>query len=689
VIPAMKNLWSDEDASAVVKQYANQDVNDDLALRVYTSRLIGIEPELVIHGGGNTSVKTTARDMLGRENEVLCVKGSGWDLATIEPEGLPALHLPPLLEMRDRSSLSDEEMVAFQRSNLLNPNSPNPSVETLLHAFLPHKFVDHTHTTAILALSDQPDGEVICRDLFGDRLAYLPYVMPGFDLAKATANLFDQQPDVEGILLHKHGLFTFGDSAKESYDRMITFVTMAEEYIERAPYTKPATSISASVKVSDLAQVAPIVRGACATDLGKGRYRHLIATFRTSDQIRAFVDGDDLESYGARGVVTPDHVIRTKRVPLITPLPIFDEISGFEAEVRNRANLYRKNYQSYFDSNNRRVGGDKIMLDPSPRVALVPGVGLFGLGTSKKAADVTADLAEITIDTILKSERTGAFESLSAEHLFDMEYWSLEQAKLGKAQEKPLVGQVAVITGGAGTIGAATAKLFAGAGAEVCVLDLDKDAAERVAGQIDTHALGLACDVTEADAVHQSFDVICETFGGMDILVSNAGAAFQGAIADLDEAALRKSFELNFFAHQTLAQAAVAIMSKQRTGGCLLFNASKQAINPGENFGAYGLPKAATLFLSRQYALECGHLGIRSNAVNADRIRSGVLSEEVIKSRAAARGVTEEQYLAGNLLGLEVQADDVAQAFLHHALAVRTTGDVTTVDGGNIAAALR
>jgi len=685
----MKNLWSDKQAGEIIKLYANQDINDDLALRVYTSRLIGIEPELVIHGGGNTSVKTTALNMLGHEQEVLCVKGSGWDLATIEPEGLPALHLPPLLEMRNRPSLSDEDMVNFQRANLLNPKSPNPSVETLLHAFLPHKFVDHTHTTAVLALSDQPDGEAICRGLFGGRLAYLPYVMPGFDLAKATADLFDRHPEVEGVLLHKHGLFTFGDTAKESYDRMITFVTMAEDFIENAPEAKPATSISASVKVPSAASVAPIIRGACTTNLGKGKYRHFIATFRTSDRIRSFVDGDDLESYGARGVVTPDHVIRTKRVPLITELPAPDQLSGFATETRLRADIYRKNYQSYFESNNRRVGGGKKMLDPSPRVALVPGLGLFGLGVSKKAADVAADLAEITIDTVLKAERTGSFEALSPEHLFDMEYWSLEQAKLGKVQDKPLTGQVAVITGGAGTIGAATAKLFADNGAEVCVLDKDQTAAERVAEQIASTALGLSCDVTDSGAIRQSFDMICETFGGLDILVSNAGAAYQGAIAELENDVLRKSFDLNFFAHQSLAQAAVAIMSKQQTGGCLLFNASKQAINPGEDFGAYGLPKAATLFLSRQYALECGHLGIRSNAVNADRIQSGMLSAAVIKDRAAARGVSEEEYLAGNLLGLEVEAEDVAQAFLHHALAARTTGDVTTVDGGNIAAALR
>lgn len=683
----MRNRWSDQDAKDVIAHYAAQGVNEDLALRVYTSRLIGVEPELVIHGGGNTSVKTRMRDFLGQEREVLCVKGSGWNLDTIEPAGLPAVLLEPILGLREFETLTDEDMVSFQRSNLLDPASPNPSVETLLHAFLPHKFVDHSHATAILAVSDQAEGETICRKIFGDRLAYLDYVAPGFDLSQATANLYEQKPDVEGVLLHKHGLFTFGETAKDSYDRMIDFVSMAEDYIQQtAPFT-PATRAAAAP--AQAAEIAPIIRGACSTDLGAGRHHHVVMTFRTSAAIRTFVDGDELSSYGARGVVTPDHVIRTKRQPLITPRPTSGDLSAFASDIAAIAQSYRDAYEAYFHRNNQRWQGEKRMLDPSPRVALVPGVGLFGIGTSKKAANIAADLAEITIDTVTLAERVGTFEALPEEDLFDMEYWSLEQAKLGKTVPAPLTGQVAVITGGGGAIGAATAKLFAENGAEVAILDIDGDAAKAVADEIGDHALALACDVTDAMAIDATFAQICETFGGLDILVSNAGAAWQGEIATLDDAVLRKSFELNFFAHQNLAQAAVQIMRRQKTGGALLFNASKQAINPGANFGAYGLPKAATLFLSRQYALEYGKDGIRSNAVNADRIKSGLLTDDMIAERSQARGLSTEDYLAGNLLGQEVRAEDVAQAFLHHALSPRTTGDVTTVDGGNIAAALR
>jgi len=323
-----------------------------------------------------------------------------------------------------------------------------------------------------------------------------------------------------------------------------------------------------------------------------------------------------------------------------------------------------------------------------PRVVLVPGLGLFGLGRSKKDARVAADLAEAAIETITDAEATGRYQALDDAHLFDMEYWSLEQAKLGSAAEKPLAGQIVAVTGAGGTIGAATAKAFAAAGAEVALLDVNEAAAKEKAKAIGG-AIGIACDVTDAASVGAAFARIVETFGGVDIVVSNAGAAWQGRIGEVDESVLRESFELNFYGHQRVAQAATKVMLAQGTGGCLLFNVSKQAVNPGPNFGPYGLPKAATLLLVRQYALDYGADGIRANAVNADRIRSGLLTGDVIAERAKARGLSEKDYMSGNLLQREVMAEDVAQAFLSQALALKTTADVTTVDGGNIAAALR
>jgi NAD(P)-dependent dehydrogenase (short-subunit alcohol dehydrogenase family) len=317
------------------------------------------------------------------------------------------------------------------------------------------------------------------------------------------------------------------------------------------------------------------------------------------------------------------------------------------------------------------------MLDASPRWVLVPGLGLFAAGLSAKEARVAADVAETTVATILDAEALGRFESIPEADVFDMEYWSLEQAKLGKAKPKALAGQVAVVTGAEGVIGAAVVRALAAEGAEVVGLDLRAPKG------------GVACDVTDPDQVAAAFRTVAERFGGVDIVVSNAGAAFTGAMADVDDAILRRSFELNFFAHHWVARAAVRIMRRQKTGGCLLFNVSKQALNPGPDFGPYGLPKAAELALMRQYAVEHGAEGIRANAVNADRIRSGLLTDDMVAARAKARGVSEADYMSGNLLGREVTAEDVAQAFVHLALAEKTTAAVLTVDGGNIAAAVR
>jgi rhamnose utilization protein RhaD (predicted bifunctional aldolase and dehydrogenase)/NAD(P)-dependent dehydrogenase (short-subunit alcohol dehydrogenase family) len=685
----MQSRWSDSEARRAVAHYGEQGLGEALALRVYTTRLLGGDPRLVLHGGGNTSVKTRMPDLLGAETDVLCVKGSGWDMAVIEPPGLPAVRLAPLLALRGRDTLSDEDMVRIQRASLLDPMAPNPSVETLLHAFLPHAFVDHTHATALLSIVDQPDGEARARDLYGRRVGVVPYVMPGFALAKKAAEIFDADPSVEGLVLDKHGLFTFGADARESYERTIALVTLAEERLARGRKTFKLAALPQ--ETARLADVAPIVRGACslADENIEGAWRRLVLDFRASERILTFVNGEEIARYANAGVVTPDHTIRTKNWPLILPPAAHGDLKEFRAGARAAATAFVAGYRAYFAKHNARVGGSKTMLDPLPRVVLVPGLGLFGLGRSKKEAKIVADLAEVAAETILDAEAIGRFEAIGEADMFDMEYWSLEQAKLGSAAEKPLAGQVAVVTGAGGAIGAATAKIFAAAGAEVALLDRDINAAQAAAKAIGGAALAVSCDVTDAASVRDAFDGVVKAFGGVDIAVSNAGAAWQGRIGEVDEQVLRDSFELNFYGHQRVAQNAMRIMRAQGTGGCLLFNVSKQAVNPGPNFGPYGLPKAATLLLVRQYALEYGADGIRANAVNADRIRSGLLTEDFIAQRASARGVSEAEYMRGNLLAREVTADDVAQAFLHHALALKTTGDVTTVDGGNIAAALR
>jgi rhamnose utilization protein RhaD (predicted bifunctional aldolase and dehydrogenase)/NAD(P)-dependent dehydrogenase (short-subunit alcohol dehydrogenase family) len=674
----MRSRWSGADAERIVAHYAERGVATDLALRVYTSRLLGKEPELVQHGGGNTSLKTTMRDVLGAEVPVLCVKGSGWDLGNIEPAGLPAVRMAPLIALRAGRSLTDEAMVNAQRAALLDAGAPNPSVETLLHAWIAPKYIEHTHANAVLALCDQPHGEALCKDLYGQRVAVLPYCMPGFALAQLAAAAFEAAPRAEGMVLLKHGIVSWGDEAQQAYERMIALVDLAETELARrgrrvfvARTWPPAPA---------LAELAPRLRGSLAEDLGGGRRRRWILEYRTSSAIREFAAGRDVERYSQQGPVTPDHVIRIKPWPLIVSAS--DRIS-----LRAAVDAYAVRYREYFARHNERAEPPKKLLDQGPRVVLVPGLGLFGVGASRADAATAADIAETNIAVITAAESMDRYESISEADLFAMEYWSLEQAKLGNKKPKRLAGQIVAVTGGGGTIGAAVARAFAAEGAAVAVLDFDVakagDAARACGG------IAIECDVTDGASVAAAFDAIVARHGGLDVLVSNAGAAWTGRIGEVADSELRASFELNFFAHQRAAQAAVAIMLAQGTGGCLLFNASKQAVNPGPDFGPYGVPKAATLALSRQYALDYGAAGIRSNALNADRIRSGLLTDDMIKARAAARHVTEHEYMAGNLLGCEVSADDVAQAFLSLALAEKTTAAVLTVDGGNIAAALR
>ncbi len=686
----MESRFVERDARVLVESCATAGVGEDVALRVYTTRLLGQDPNLVLHGGGNTSVKTRVADLMGDATDVLCVKGSGWDMAVIEPAGLPAVRLEPLRRLRQRAALSDEDMVALQRASLIEPAAPTPSVETLLHAFLPHKFVDHTHATAVLSLVDQPDGEAICRDLYDGRMGIVPYIMPGFALAKCAAEVFEANRQAIGLILHKHGIFTFGETAREAYERMIDMVSLAEGRLARGRKAVFATA-QLPQRIAPLNEVAPVLRGACALPgpASDGAYRRFILDFRTSPAVLSYVNGGELARYSQAGVVTPDHTIRTKNWPLIVPPPEDGSQQAFREAVRAAVAKFTQRYADYFARHNARVGGSKRMLDPAPRVVLVPGLGLFGLGRSRNDARIAADLAETAVEAITDAEAIGRFESISEADMFDVEYWSLEQAKLGRQAEAPLAGQVTVVTGAAGAIGAATAAAFAAAGAQVAMLDIDEPAARAAAKPLGASAIAVACDVTDAASVRTAFEAVVRAFGGVDIVVSNAGAAWQGRIGEVDEAVLRESFELNFYGHQRVAQAAVRVMQAQGTGGCLLFNVSKQAVNPGPDFGPYGLPKAATLFLVRQYAVDYGSEGIRANAVNADRVRSGLLTPEMIAARAKARGISEKDYMSGNLLGREVSAEDVAQAFLAQALALKTTGSVTTVDGGNVAAALR
>ncbi|MEP0520281.1 MAG: bifunctional aldolase/short-chain dehydrogenase [Hyphomicrobiales bacterium] len=683
--------WSDTDAAAWMNAVGADEADRLLALRVYTSRLIGSDPDLVMHGGGNTSVKVQRRDVFGELIDVLHVKGSGWDLDTLEAAGLPGVRLAPLHDLRQLSELSDEDMVNMQRCNLLDSTSPNPSVETLLHAYLPHKYVDHTHASAFVALANLPDPAAAVSEIFGNAIALVPYIMPGFQLAKVAADVFDANPDAEGLLLLNHGHFTFGPTAEASYNQVIRHTQMVEAWFAAKGISVRETFTQQEPVISAVdAKLLAALRGAWARKLSEHTDTSdapmPILDIRQSADITKFLSRKDLNKLAKRGVVTPDHVIRTKRFPLVLD---HRSVLADHCLMETALNEYALDYCDYFDKEAPRFDGKKTMLAPLPNVVWLAPFGLIGIGADKNAARIASDLAEQTLKVMELGEAAGGFYPIEAADTFDMEYWSLEQAKLGKSKPKPFVGKIVLVTGGAGAIGLATAQAFAAQGANVMLVDRDEATLLSALDSLGQNHGSVALDITNSGAAVSALEACMAKFGGVDILVSNAGAAWTGSMMELPDEDLKKSFELNFFAHLAFAKAVAGVFETQGRGGQILFNVSKQAVNPGKNFGAYGLPKATTFFLLRQLALELGEQNIRVNGVNADRIRSGLLDANFISARAGARGVTEEVYMAGNLLCKEVEAKHVAQAFVALAMSERTTGHVMTVDGGNVEASLR
>ena len=677
----MKNNWSNSDSKKYIRKYKNLGYSKDLALRVYTTRLLGRNSELVLHGGGNTSVKTSIKDIDGKKYEVLCVKGSGWNMGEIEPEGLPAVKLDPLLSLKKKKYLSDQDMVSYQKRNLINIKSPNPSVETFLHAFLPFKYVDHTHADAILKVTNRPGGLNFCKKIFGNKVAIVPYVMPGFMLSKKVNEIYSKNPKINCLILMNHGIFTFSNDAKEAYSLMIKYVSQSEKAIKKLKVKKIKQIKNYSTKFK-AHEIAPIIRGLSSNN----NDQKFIVNYRLNKDLKYFMNGKNVRSYSSKGTATPDHVIRVKPFPLIITPNKNSSINDFKLTAKKAFDNYRKKYINYFNTNKNKVKGKKVMLDTSPRVVFVQNVGMFSIGKDLNGAKIAGDLANTNAKVISSVEETSSYKFIPEKDFFDVEYWSLEQAKIKKAK-KLLEGNVVVITGSTGAIGFETYKIFKSYGAEVVLLDYNLQRIKNLQSKVKE--LCIHCDVRNKKNVKKAFDQICEKYGGVDILISNAGTAVSGSIAEVDDKILRQSFEDNFFSHQNCASETIKIMKKQNTGGCLLFNISKQSVNPGKNFGPYGLPKSALLSLCKQYAVDYGSCGIRSNGVNADRIRSGLMTDKMIKSRAKARQVSTDNYMRGNLLLNEVKAEDVAKAFFHLAISKKTTAAILTVDGGNIAASLR
>ena len=682
----IKNAWDDR----TLKEYKNKlfkKLHSDIVERIYTSHLIGNDPDLVMHGGGNISVKTIEKNTIGEDVKTLRIKGSGWDLEKINNVGLPALDIKKLLKLGAISKLSDEGLVSFQRQCLLDPGAPNPSIETLLHAFIPEKFVEHTHSTPFLFLANIKNSKKVIHDLFGDKVAFVPYVKPGFDLALLANSTYRSFDKLEGMFLEHHGHFTWGDTAKESYDRLIKQTNTVEKWIDTLnPSKQPKLNKKTTKNISNKADRHAFIRDlrSSVNQIGQGEY---ILITDVSKKILDILDNKNLKKFVNRWVLTPDHIIRTKGKPLL-----FDLVnkSYSAADIYQKVENYTVQYTDYFNTFYKK--GLHTMLDPLPFMIWVRGLGVVAVSKDVKSGKIINDLASQTLRVFDKHIHTNkGFYSLPESDLFEMEYWSLEQAKLGKSTRKPLQGKVAVITGGAGTIGKACAEKILFHGGNVVLIDKDKKELEKVTLNFNSDCVrSLDIDITKPNASDEILKFVTNFFGGADILISNAGSAVEGMTDELESQKFRDSFELNFFSHYELAKEFIKFYKHTNNKGQILFNISKQSINPGVNFGAYGIPKLSIIGLMKQLALENGLHGIRVNGINADKIQSGLLTSSMISKRSKARKVSKQDYLTGNLLRSEILADDVADGFMALILSLsKTTGHIITVDGGNIEASLR
>jgi rhamnulose-1-phosphate aldolase/alcohol dehydrogenase len=690
----MQSRWSDGEARETVERLS--DLGEALALRVYSSRLIGAEPDLVLHGGGNTSVKSVARDLFGNEIEVLHVKGSGWDLASIEPEGLPALDLQSLRRLRDLDDLDYETIMAELRRALLHPASaPNPSVETLLHAFLPARFIDHSHADAILALTNQPDGERRVRELYGERVGWVPYIKPGFSLAKRAAEIFEKAPDVEGLVLEKHGLFSFGADARTSYERHIELVDRAEQHIRQQLGSGRPLDARPVMAARDAGEVAPLVRGALAEPTGNPDqpFRRWILEHRSNDEILHFAAADLGPLLANAPPITPDHSIWTKGSYLLVTNPPYGNLEALGAQLREQVAAYREGYRAYFRRNVQAKGVERTPLDPTPRVVVMPGLGLFAVGETGRAAAIAADIAEHSIRTKLWASAIGRYEGISEGDLFDVEYWSLEQAKLGRRTPRVLDGQVALISGGAGAIGEGIARRLLDAGAHVALVDRDPERLEHVAARLNSTACAaVEADVTDERSVQAAFEAVALRFGGVDVVVPCAGTALAGRLAELDLDDFEATVSVNMTGTFLTVREGLRQLGLQGTGGNIVIVSSKNVFAPGAEFGAYSASKAGAHQMGRIAALEGAEIGVRVNMINADAVfgeaeNPSSLWREVGPQRAAARGLEpdqlEEFYRSRNLLHARVTGEHVGEAVVFFASQrTPTTGAALPVDGG-------
>lgn len=654
----MKSYWSD----AEIEEFTSL-----LQTRVYSSRLLGNQPDLVLHGGGNTSVKITEKNMFGEDEDILYVKGSGWDLGDIEAQGFAPVRLKVLQHMACFEHLSDTDMVRMQRAAMTDPYAPNPSVEAVLHAIIPFRFVDHTHADAVVTLTNTPGGEDRIRQVYGDSLLIIPYVMPGFILAR---KIYEVTRDIDwslydGMVLLNHGVFTFDDDAGQCYQKMIDIVTRAEQYLDAHAGKLSITDGHAEINLQTLVKT----RKQVSIERGMAVY----AVTDHGDEAASFASLDNVADIACRGPLTPDHIIRTKQKPLI-----IEQDSATDSSVVEE---YTTAYHDYF---NRNTDQHQQCLDPAPRWAVWKNTGLLAFGTSLKEAGIIADITRHTIKAIQLAEKLGGWQALPEKDLFDMEYWELEQAKLHKAKSAPeFQGKVALVTGAASGIGKACVEMLAAKGAAVAALDISP-AINGLFGRDEV--VEIQCDVTDGAQLKREVEVVIRYFGGLDILVSNAGVFTANEnIEDMNEDTWQLSMDVNLSSHQRLMQYCIPYL-RHGIDPAIVLVASKNVPAPGPGASAYSAAKAALTQLARVAALELGKDNIRVNTVHPNAVfDTGVWTEEMLQGRAQHYGMSVDEYKANNVLRTAVTSKDVATmvcAMAGKAFA-KTTGSQVPVDGGN------
>ena len=671
------NRWNAAEAPSLSNQ---------IEQRIYSSRLLGQDRELVLHGGGNTSLKTSLSNLFGKEERILFIKGSGWDLATIEKPGFAEVRLDDLLELEALESLSDTDMMNFLKTRLFRAPAPDPSVETLLHAFLPHKVIDHTHADAVLALTNQPNGETLARKVFGKSFGIVPYVMPGFQLAKLCSQVFREKPEVEGLILLQHGIFTFGETAKESYDRMIAAVQKAEHALHQKRREQVSVSTEApSLNLDEAGKALVQIR----TTFFERNFKAILVT-DTSQEILSFVNAANLTRISQVGCMTPDHVIRTKSVPLCLP-----EIAVWKQDTLQVAfQGFEKRYVEYFQRNCEAKRESKRQLDALPRILLIPNFGMVAAGKTAKDARIALEIYQHTVAVIQKANSIGEYQALPESDLFDVEYWILEQAKLGLSP-KPLAltGKIALVTGGAAGIGLAITRELLSQGATVHVLDQDDSRFEALSQELKdflrskNEVFFHKTDITQRKEVHQAVQQCLLNSGGLDILVNNAGVfPVSAPIDEMNFEKWQKSLDVNLNGSLHVLTECLAVLKSQGQGGDILFIASKNVAAPGKEAAAYSVAKAAQTQLARVCALEVADFGIRVNVLHPHLIfDTGLWANGTLERRANAYGLSVEDYKKNNLLKTCLSSEDVGKAAfaLVSGAFSKTTGAQIPVDGGS------